>query len=265
VGCSAGTGAPYARRSRTRSAVCNQQTATRPDGPASVAAHRHGIVRTVTAPPERAARTTSRVAAMAGLLVPALVLATACTTGTPAGSGLPPIGGAPAPAPPAPPAACLLDTDALAAGTGLSWTADVSTASDTRCVYDPGPGTAASAAPASSSPALPSAGPSPAPPSPAPVSAVPAAGSPEFLAVGLAAPSAKPAAAQLDVLAQPCSPGSRKPTKRDGFVCRFPAGSVFAGRVRADQVVTIAASAVPAGTTGDALATALGQQLDALR
>jgi len=39
---------------------------------------------------------------------------------------------------------------------------------------------------------------------------------------------------------------------------------VFAGRIRADQVITIAASAVPAGTTADALAGALGQQLDAL-
>jgi hypothetical protein len=183
------------------------------------------------------------------MLVPAVLLVAACTAGTPTASGLPPIGGTPAPAPPAPPAACLLDTDALAVGTGLSWTPDVSTASDTRCVYDPGPGTAASAA-ASATPAAPS--------------AAPGTGSPEFVAVGLAKASTEPAAAQLDVLAQPCSTGSRTPTRQGGFVCRFPAGSVFAGRVRADQLVTIAASAVPAGTTGDALATAFGQQLDAL-
>jgi hypothetical protein len=125
----------------------------------------------------------------------------------------------------------------------------VSTASDTRCVYDPGPGTAPAAA-AAATPAAPS--------------AAPGTGSPEFVAVELAKASTEPAAAQLDVLAQPCSTGSRTPTRQGGFVCRFPAGSVFAGRVRADQVLTIAASAVPAGTTGDALATAFGQQLDAL-
>ena len=39
--------------------------------------------------------------------------------------------------PPPPPAACLLDTGGLEAGTGLSWRPDPSTASDTRCVYDP--------------------------------------------------------------------------------------------------------------------------------
>ena len=43
----------------------------------------------------------------------------------------------PPPPPPPPPAACLLDTAALSAATGLNWVPDASTASDTRCVYDP--------------------------------------------------------------------------------------------------------------------------------
>jgi hypothetical protein len=198
----------------------------------------------VTAAPKGTVRTGRRLAAAAGLLVPALLLATACTAGAPSSSGLPPIG-APTTAPPVPPAACLLDTDALATGTGLSWTPDATTASDTRCVYDPGPSTAASA-------------------TPAPTGAPGADRGAEFVAVGLAKAGDQPAAAQLDVLAEPCTAGSRTPTRQGGFVCRFPAGSVFAGRVRADQVITIAASAVPSGTTGDALATAFAQQLDAL-
>jgi hypothetical protein len=197
----------------------------------------------VTARPVSPARTARRAAAVAGLLAPALALVASCTSAAPPSSGLPPIGAGPV-APPPPPAACLLDTDALTAGTGLSWTPDATTASDTRCVYDPGPGPTPSAAPSA---------------------AAPATGSGAFVAVGIAEATAQPPDAQLDVLAQPCSAGSRKPTRTGGFVCRFPAGSVFAGRVRAEQVITIAASAVPAGTTADALAGALGQQLDALR
>lgn len=58
------------------------------------------------------------------------LLVTACTAPvTPAA--------APAPEPPAPPAACLLDTDALRVATGIAWTADATTATDLRCVYDP--------------------------------------------------------------------------------------------------------------------------------
>jgi hypothetical protein len=195
----------------------------------------------VTARPVSPARTARRAAAVAGFLAPALALVAACTSAAPPSSGLPPIGAGPTAPPPPPPAACLLDTDALTAGTGLSWTPDATTASDTRCVYDPGPARTPATTP----------------------SAAPAGGPGEFVAVGIAAATAQPPDAQLDVLAQPCSTGSRKPT-RTGFVCRFPAGSVFAGRVRDEQVITIAASAVPAGTTADALAGALAQQLDAL-
>ncbi len=42
------------------------------------------------------------------------------------------------PEPPAPPAACLLDTAALAADSGVAWEPDLITATDTRCVYDAG-------------------------------------------------------------------------------------------------------------------------------
>lgn len=190
-------------------------------------------MRSVTAQP---AGPTRRAAALVPVGLLAGLLATGCTAATPGSSGLPPIG-ATTTAPPAPPAACLLDTDALTASTHLTWTADATTASDTRCVYDP-------ALPAGAAPTAPD--------------------HPEFLAVDLAAATGKTADAQLDVLAQPCAAGSRKPTKLDGFVCRFPAGSVFAGGVRADRLITIAASGVPEGTTADVLSTALGQQLDAL-
>lgn len=43
----------------------------------------------------------------------------------------------PTPEAPAPPAACLIDPAALAMATGVGWTSDSATASDTRCVYDP--------------------------------------------------------------------------------------------------------------------------------
>jgi hypothetical protein len=198
----------------------------------------------VTAAPKGPRRTGRRAPLVAGLLVPAVLLTAACTAGTPSSSGLPPIG-APTTPPPTPPAACLLDTDALATGTGLSWTPDATTASDTRCVYDPGPSTAAST-------------------TPTPSGAPGADQGAEFVAVGLAKATDQPTAAQLDALAQACTAGSRTPTRQTGFVCRFPAGSVFAGRVQDRRVVTIVASGVPSGTTGDALATAFGQQLDAL-
>jgi hypothetical protein len=213
-------------------------------GPLPVAAAGHGIVRTVTTPvgPVRIRRR------LAGLVVPAVLLTAACTAAPPPASGLPPIG-APVAPPPAPPAACLLDTDALGTATGLAWTADATTASDTRCVYDPGPGARPSGAAAT--PAAAAGG-------------ARGSGGGEFVAVDVVGATAGAPAAQLDVLAQACAKGSRRPTARTGFTCRFPAGSVFAARVRDGRVVTATASGVPTGTTVAALSTALGQQLDSL-
>lgn len=178
---------------------------------------------------------------VAGVL---LVAGTACTgPAGPAGDGTPvPAGAEPAP-PPAPPAACVLDTAALAAGTGLTWTADVTTASDTRCVYDPA---------------------APAPSTKQPASRRTQPATPEFLAVDLTPATDAPAAEQLDLLAEACTAGSRRPAGPDGFVCGFPEGSVFAARVRAGDVVTVAGSAVPAGTDAEALGAELARQLESL-
>ena len=58
-----------------------------------------------------------------------------------AGALLAACGTSPAPAPeappppPAPPAACLLDAAAMATATGVTWTPEESTASDTRCTW----------------------------------------------------------------------------------------------------------------------------------
>ncbi len=140
-------------------------------------------------------------------------------------------------APPAPPAACLLDPARLAADTGLTWTPDQTTASDTRCVYDPGPAGGQSA------------------PGPA-----------DFLAVEVAPAVADDAQTELDDVAGACAEGSRAPVQDDGngFVCRFRGGSVFAAAVRAGQLVTVSVSAVPAGTTTARLVLALQQQLNGL-
>jgi hypothetical protein len=138
-------------------------------------------------------------------------------------------------APLPPPAACLLDTAVLATDTGLTWTPDQTTATDTRCVYDP----AGAAATASDGPA--------------------------FVAVDVAVAAGDPGA-QLDTLAQLCEAGSRAPvdaTER-GFVCRFQGGSVFAALVHRGRMVTVAASAVPAGTTAAGLVVAFGRQLGSL-
>jgi hypothetical protein len=147
-------------------------------------------------------------------------------------------------APPAPPAACLLDPARLAADTGLTWTPDQTTASDTRCVYDPG----GPVTPAPS--ASPTAAPDPA----------------DFLAVEVAPAVADDAQTELDDVAGACAEGSRAPVQDDGngFVCRFRGGSVFAAAVRAGQLVTVSVSAVPAGTTTARLVLALQQQLDGL-
>jgi hypothetical protein len=147
-------------------------------------------------------------------------------------------------APPAPPAACLLDPARLAADTGLTWIPNQTTASDTRCVYDPGdPATTASSA-------SPTAAPDPA----------------DFLAVEVAPAVADDAQTELDGVAGACADGSRAPVQDDGkgFVCRFRGGSLFAAAVRAGQLVTVSVSAVPAGTTTARLVLALQQQLDGL-
>lgn len=139
---------------------------------------------------------------------------------------------APAPAepppPPPPPAACLLDAAALATATGLSWTPDLSTASDARCVYDPS-------------------GPRP-------------AEGPAFLAVDV---TPDPPAA-LDTVAALCEDGSRVPAGTDGFVCRYQGGNVFAAIAHEGRLVTLSASAVPAGTTAARLVVAFDQQVAAL-
>jgi hypothetical protein len=135
---------------------------------------------------------------------------------------------APPPPPPPPPAACLLDTAALANATGVTWTPDASTASDARCVYDPAGTTR------------------------------PAEG-PTFLSVDVTEPP--PA---LDTVAELCEDGSRAPVGAAGFVCRFQGGNVFAALVRNGRLVTLAASAVPTGTTPAQLVVAFDQQVAAL-
>jgi hypothetical protein len=125
----------------------------------------------------------------------------------------------------------------LAAATGLTWEPDASTASDTRCVYDPS-GT-------------------PRPPD-----------GPAFLAVDVA--SGPNPAAELDTVAAVCEDGSRVPVGGQGtptvagFVCRFQGGNVFAAVVHDGRLVTLAASAVPPGTTAAHLVVAFDQQVAAL-
>ncbi len=178
-----------------------------------------------------------------------------------AASPSPPGGGGtgPAPAPPPPPpAACLLDLDAMATTTGLTWIPDATTASDTRCVYDPGPAAPSPATTATSDGVGAGTGTQR---TPGPAADGDAAG--EFVAVDIAAADDRPVAAQLDVLAEVCDDGSRAPVGT-GFVCRFDGDSVYAGLIRDEDVITVSASAVPAGTTAAALTMAIGQQVDAL-
>jgi hypothetical protein len=137
------------------------------------------------------------------------------------------------PPPPPPPAACLLDTGALTATTGLSWTPDASTASDTRCVYDP-----------SGTPR-------------------PAEG-PAFLSVDVTQDVAQEPSTALDAVAALCEGGSRAPAGTTGFVCRYQGGNVFAAVVHDGRLVTLSASAVPAGTTAAQLVVAFDQQVAAL-
>jgi hypothetical protein len=138
---------------------------------------------------------------------------------------------APQAKPPPPPAACLLDGTTLAATTGITWTPDQPTATDTRCVYDPS-GT------------------------PGPTG---------FLAVQVAA-SPDDAASELDTIAELCERGSRADVQvtDGGFVCRFDGDGVYAALVRGGRVVTVASSTVPSGTTAARLAVAFAAQLTAI-
>ena len=129
----------------------------------------------------------------------------------------------------------MLDTAAFGAATGLVWTPDASTASDTRCVYDPT------------------------------TLSIPAEG-PAFVTVDVAAAQDPEPATELDTVAALCADGSRAEVTagEGGFVCRFQGGSVFAAMVLDGQVVTLAASAVPPGTTAARLVVAFDQQLATL-
>lgn len=160
----------------------------------------------------------------------ALLIATACAVGGCATD--PPL---PQADPPDPPAACVLDTNALTSATDVTWTPDESTADDTRCVYD--------------------AGPEPAGP-----------GGPQFLTVSLFPRTQADAAAERELLAQLCLTGSRIDVNAGdgGFVCRFDGELVYGVLVRGDQVVQVSTSAVPATTAGATLASAISDQLAAL-
>ncbi|GAA1174012.1 hypothetical protein [Pseudonocardia alaniniphila] len=168
------------------------------------------------------------------VLAAAALLAGCTGTSTPA----PPDALPPAP-PPASPAACVLDTARFAATTGLTWTPDATTASDTRCVYDPSGAAAAGSA----------------------------GDGPAFVAVDVAPAGAADPSDTLDSVAGLCEDNSRADVTAGGggFVCRFQGGSVFGATLRGDRLVTLAASAVPLGTTAARLVTAFGEQLGALR
>jgi hypothetical protein len=160
---------------------------------------------------------------------PALLLGAVVLAGCTAAPAPEPTAAAPVPEPVVPPAACVLDVAVLSSATGLTWAADETTASDTRCVYDPAPGSGT-----------------------------------DFVAVDvLSSPptGSGPPPAALDTLARACAADTRAPAGTDGFVCRFPGGGVFAARDRAGVVVTVAAAEVPAATTADQLAAAFTEQL----
>jgi hypothetical protein len=135
-------------------------------------------------------------------------------------------------APPDPPAACVLDTTALADATHVTWTPDQATANDTRCVYDAGPNAATPAGPA-------------------------------FLTVSLFNRTQADPAAERESLAQLCVQGSRVDLNKadGGFVCRFDGDLVYGALVRGDQVVQVATSAIPRSTASAALSSAITDQL----
>jgi hypothetical protein len=149
----------------------------------------------------------------------------------------------------------------MAGTTGLAWTPDPTTASDTRCVYDPAPAARPTTIRNTTTGNTTTGNTATGAPTTTPAAAAGAEN--EFVAVDIAPATDQPPAAQLDVLAQVCEGGTRAPAG-DGFVCRFGGGSVYAGLVRGRDVITLAASAVPTGTTAAALTVAFGEQLAAL-
>lgn len=189
-------------------------------------------------------RTSPQLVASAGVL---LALATGCTAEP--GIAPPPIV-----APPAPPVACMLDVEALGAATGVTWTLDPATASDTRCLYDAEPPETSSDSTGDDGSGADVTGGETAESDTADGESTD--GRTEFLAVDIAA-----AGPDLEAVAELCEPGTSTPVGADGFVCRFQGGSVFAAQLRDEQLITVAASAVPEGTTGDELAAALADQL----
>lgn len=121
----------------------------------------------------------------------------------------------------------MLDEAALAALTGLEWTPDRTLASDTRCVYDPANAERTT-----------------------------------FLAVELSEVGPEGPAAELRLVGQVCQTNRRSVPARDGgFVCRLRGGPVFGAAVAGDQMLTIAASAVPNGTTAQTLTDAVVAEL----
>lgn len=169
----------------------------------------------------------ARPGCVAGILIAAALLAPAAGCGTD-----PPL---PKADPPAPPAACVLDTTTLASATDVTWTPDQSTASDTRCVYDAGP-------------------------------APTGTGGPQFLTVSLFPRTQADPSAERELLAQVCLKGSRVDVDAadGGFVCQFDGALVYGALVRGDQVVQVSTSAVPAATASATLAAAISDQLAGL-
>lgn len=137
--------------------------------------------------------------------------------------------------PPAPPAACVLDTETLTSATDVKWTPDQTTANDTRCIYDAAP------APAGTD-------------------------GPQFLTVSLFPKTQADAAAERELLAELCQKGSRVDVDAadGGFICRFDGDLVYGVLVRGNQVVQVASSAIPAATASATLAAAISDQLTAL-
>lgn len=141
-------------------------------------------------------------------------------------------------APPAPPAACLLDAARFTDDTNVTWNPDQATASDTRCVYDAAGG---------------------------PASGTGTAG-PQFTAVTVAPVTTTDPAAELDTVAQACTAGTRAPvpSSRTGFVCRVAGGTVFGATAHGGQIVTVSVSAVPPATSAARLVFAVSRQLAAI-